>query len=542
VSATWDVVILGSGVAGLAAALAAQELGQRPLLLEKASTLGGGTLSSYGLVWVGQNHLAKDDMPPDTRDEVVAYMRWLGGGSLDEARMTAFVDCAPQALRFFERCGVRFRLIRGLTDHYYGTAPGARATGRSVEAELISGHDLGDWRERVAAPEDTPCYVTAEEQVAWGGINNVSCWDPDLVSERRSRDMRGKGFGLVSHFLKALRERGVPVWCGQQVERLVVEDGRVTGVALSSGATITARKGLVLATGGYNANPELCWEFEQLPDFAQEASALMPASLTGDGLVLGAEIGGIVHKVENSLRVMLSYTIPAETPGGAPTCVYAGIVELCSPHTILVNKRGLRFADETFFQGIVPELRRFDPGRHEYPNLPAYLIFDSQYLRRFSFANRPKGSAVPATVARADTLEDLAHRLGIDAAQLVKTVSRFNGFVAAGEDADFHRGEHRWRLASSAGAPGNNSSLGTITAPPFYGIELRPAGGSSAGLLSDAHGRVIHQRRRPIPGLYAAGNVAAATEQGIGYQAGMQLAAGMTFSYLAVRHMLDCGR
>jgi len=71
-----------------------------------------------------------------------------------------------------------------------------------------------------------------------------------------------------------------------------------------------------------------------------------------------------VHKVENSLRVMLSYTIPAETPGGAPTCVYAGIVELCSPHTMLVNKRGLRFADETFFQGIVPELRRFDPGRH----------------------------------------------------------------------------------------------------------------------------------------------------------------------------------
>jgi 3-oxosteroid 1-dehydrogenase len=532
-NAAWDVVILGSGVAGLAAALAAQEMGLRPLVLEKAATLGGGTVSSYGLIWVGQNHLAAGE--PDTRDEVVAYLRWLGGGSLDEARMIAFVDRAPEALRFFERCGVRFRLIRDLTDHYYGTAPGARATGRSIEAELISGYDLGDWRERIAAPEDTPCYVTAEEQVAWGGINSASGWDPNLVSERRRRDIRGKGFGLVSHFLKALHERRVPVRCGEQVERLVVEDGYVTGVALNSGETITAGKGVVLATGGYNANSQLCWEFEQLPGFAQEASVLMPASLTGDGLVLGAEIGGIVHKVENSLRVMLSYTLPAETPGGTPTCVYAGIVELCSPHTMLVNKRGLRFADETFFQGIVPELRRFDPGRHEYPNLPAYLIFDSQYLRRFSFANRPKSSSVPATVARADTLEDLAHHLGIDATQLANTARRFNSFVAAGEDTDFHRGEHRWRLAASTGAP----SLGTIAEPPFYGVELRPAGGSSTGLLTDARGRVIHQRRHPIPGLYASGNVAAATEQGIGYQAGMQLAAGMTFSYLAVCDMLD---
>jgi choline dehydrogenase-like flavoprotein len=104
-----------------------------------------------------------------------------------------------------------------------------------------------------------------------------------------------RGFGLVSHFLTALHERRVSVWCDEQVERLVVEDGRVTGIALNSGGTITAGKGVVLATGGYNANPQLCWEFEQLPGFAQGASVLMPASLTGDGLVLGAEIGGIVN-------------------------------------------------------------------------------------------------------------------------------------------------------------------------------------------------------------------------------------------------------
>jgi 3-oxosteroid 1-dehydrogenase len=537
----WDVVILGSGVAGLAASLAASELGLRPVVLEKASTLGGGTVSSYGLIWVGQNHLAQAAGCGDTRDEVLAYMRFLGGGSAAEDRMAAFVDHSPGVLKFFETCGIRFRLIRGLTDHYYGTAQGAHAAGRSVEAELISGFDLADWRERVWAPDDVPSFVTAEEQVAWGGINSASGWDQALVAERKRRDMRGKGFGLISHFLKALRARGVTVLTDHHVARLAVDDQRVTGVVLRSGERLTARKGVVLATGGYNANPQMCREFEQLPGFAQEASGLIPASLTGDGLVLGAEIGGIIHKIENSLRVMLSYTIPAEKPGAAATCVYAGIVELCSPHTLLVNKHGLRFADETFFQGIVPGLRWFDPVRHEYPNLPAYLIFDAQYLKRYSFANLPVGSAVPKTVARADSLPELAVKLGVDPDRLEKTVHRFNGFVKSGRDEDFHRGEHQWKLAAARGSQGTNGSLGTLEEPPFYGIELTPAGGSSTGLLTDAYARVIHQRQRPIPGLYASGNAAAATEQGIGYQAGMSLAASMTFSYLAVRHMIDEG-
>ena len=536
-SSSYDVVILGSGIAGLAAALAADALGQKAIVLEKADKLGGGTVHSYGLVWVGQNHLAEAAGHRDSRDAVLAYLRFLGGGNIDEARLAAFVDRSPEALKFFAECGVRLRLVRGVTDHYYDKAPGSHAVGRSVEAELISGFDLGDWRERVLVPHDVPCFVTAEEQVAWGGINSASRWDTALVRERQQRDMRGKGLGLICHFVKALSDRGVPILTSQGVIRLAVEDGRVSGVVMRSGAVITARKGVIIATGGYGANPQMSWEFEQLPGYAHEDPGLIPEALTGDGIVLGAEIGGIVHRVENSLRVMLSYTIPPEAPGERATSVHAGIVELCSPHTLVVNKSGRRFADETFFQGIVPQLRLFDPGRHEYPNLPAYLVFDAQYLKKYSFANRPVGSAVPQSVARAATLSDLGAKLGIDGAELERTVGRFNDFVESGTDSDFHRGEHQWKLASAA-ARGGNGSLGTVAEPPFYGIELHPAGGSSTGLLTDAHARVIHQRRRPIPGLYASGNAAAATEQGVGYQAGLSLAASMTFSYLAIRHML----
>jgi 3-oxosteroid 1-dehydrogenase len=535
---SYDVIVLGSGIAGLAGALAAHEMGQRAIVLEKATLLGGGTVNSYGLIWVGQNHLAQAAGYADSRDDVIAYMGFLSGGFLDEQRMTSFVDRGPEALKFYEDCGVRFRLVRGITDHYYGTAPGARAIGRSLEVELISGYDLGDERDRVLTPHGVPCFVTAEEQVAWGGINNFSRWDQDIVRERKARDMRGKGLGLICHFLRALQTRGSPVLTDQHVDRLLVENNRVSGVVMQSGDRIMARKGVIIATGGYSANARMSRDFEQIPGIDQEPDSLSLASLTGDGLVLGAEIGGVLHKIENSLRVMLSYTIPPDEPGKPGVCVHAGIVELCSPHTMVVNKYGHRFADETFFQGIVPALRHFDPVKHEYPNLPSFLIFDSQYLKNYSFANQPVGSEVPSTVPRANTLPELADKLGIDPKALAETSARFNSFAQSGVDPDFRRGENQWKLASAKAPRGGNASLGAIEEPPFYGVELHPTGSASVGLLANRNGQVIHQRRHTIPGLYASGNVAATTEHGVGYQAGLSLASSMTFSYLAVRHMV----
>src|SRR5205085_1779751 len=134
------------------------------------------TTNSYGLIWIGDNHLARAAGYADSRAETIDYMTYLGGGALIEERMLTFVDRSPEALRFFEGCGIRFKLVRGLTDHYYGKAPGGHAGGRSIEVELIPGAELGAWRDRILAPHE-PCFVTAEEQVAWGGINRFSEWD-----------------------------------------------------------------------------------------------------------------------------------------------------------------------------------------------------------------------------------------------------------------------------------------------------------------------------------------------------------------------------
>lgn len=145
---------------------------------------------------------------------------------------------------------------------------------------------------------------------------------------------------------------------------------------------------------------------------------------------------------------------------------------------------------------------------------------------------------MPDAIPRAESISDLASILDIDADALLATINRFNGFARSGVDQDFHRGELKWKLASAKGRTGKNPALGTIEVGPFYGVKLLPSIGNSSGLLADCNGQVLHQRQRPIPGLYASGVVAIRDEGGAGYQAGLTLAAAMTFSYLAVQHMV----
>jgi succinate dehydrogenase/fumarate reductase flavoprotein subunit len=531
---TFDVVVLGAGIGGLAAALAAHEHGLRPVLIEKSDRIGGTTSDSYGLIWVGNNHLMRQAGETDPRDDIIQYMTFLGGGELSEERMQTLVDRSPEAIVFYENCGIPFRLIGGLVDHYCGVAAGARGAGRTLEAELISGFDLGEWRDKVRTPKDAPYFVTAAEQYAWGGINRYSTWDQDLMRQRRAKDLRGKGVGLVTHFVKLLLQRGVPIRLNTAVEGLVVDNGRVAGVRMADGTVLSARKGVVLATGGYEWNAELMRDFDPIP----RLQPLSPPSSTGDGLIMGAEIGAAIRRIQNNLNLMLGFYLVPDDPGREPIQCMAGISEMCSPHTIVVNQAGKRFADESYFQSVVPALREFDTNKHDYANLPCFLIFDQQFAASYSLAHLPIGSAVPASVERAGTIAELAGRLGIDAGGLGDTMARFNGFAANGVDEDFQRGAKRWRLADRSSEGRRNASLGAIDQPPFYGLELRPSlGTTSAGLLTNADGQVLHQRRHPIPGLYASGVVAVRNELGAGYQAGLNLASAMTFSLLAVRHM-----
>jgi 3-oxosteroid 1-dehydrogenase len=534
---TYDWIVVGSGASGLASAAAAAERGAATLVLEKAPVLGGATAYSYGSLWAGCNHLQRAAGLDDSPDATLAYLRFLGGGLVDERRLETFATDAARVIEHVAGLGVAFQEVAGLPDHYYPIAPGARPRGRTIEVQPLSHDALGPFATRIEETPHMPEGVTWTEVLAWGGFGNRHQWDPAALAARQRFFSAGQG--LVAWLLKIGLARGVEVRESTAAQRLLIEDGRVAGVVVrADGAeqVLHARRGVLLATGSYEGNPTLVAALE---DFA-DAPNHFPPGITGDGLIMGAEIGALVRKIALRLSVMLGYWIPSPTPGGRPHFQSAGINELAYPHSLIVNAHGRRFGDESFFQALVPRLRDFDVATHTFVNRPCYLLFDDQFAQRYSFAGRPPGSPIPDWVPRAATLEGLAERLGIASGALAETAAAFNAGAREGVDRQFGRGESSWSRRS-AGDAGHrlNPNLGPVEAPPFYGVELLPSGTAAGGLTADEHGRVVHVRGTPIPGLYAAGNVCAVTEYGVGYQAGLSLASGMTFGYRALAHALD---
>ena len=240
----------------------------------------------------------------------------------------------------------------------------------------------------------------------------------------------------------------------------------------------------MLATGGYEWNADLMADFDPIPGL----QPLSPRSSTGDGLIMGAEIGAAIRRIQNNLSLMLGFYLVPDEPSHEPIQCMAGISEMCSPHTLVVNKAGQRFADESYFQSVVPALRKFDTLRHAYANLPCFLIFDQQFAKSYSLAHLPVGAAVPASVARADTIPVSPPS---SASTPPVSIAPSSGSMALRQpaDEDFQRGALRWRLADRSAEGRKNPSLGALDRPPFYGLELRPSlGTTSAGLLTNAHG------------------------------------------------------
>jgi 3-oxosteroid 1-dehydrogenase len=530
---TYDVVVIGSGAAGMACAVASAELGLSCLVLEKAEKLGGGTAISAGALWVGANHLNAAAGGSDTPAEVIDYLRYVGAGGIDAGRMQTFVEEAPEALKFFEACGIPFQLTQRI-DHY-GMAPGAKAGGRIVDTPPIAGADLGEYQDRILLPAGRLFRHSGNEMAKLGGPNNLAAWDEALLTEHERQDLRGYGTGLVAWFVRLAAARGVTIRTGAAVERLITDTGRVSGVITNAGEQIEVRRGVAIACGGYESNPELVANYEALPGF----QSMFPDSVTGDGLVMATELGAAVRVIGNNLSVFMGFRNPDDAPpGGNAPCRLSGTQELTSKHTMVVNRYGRRFTDETFFQAAAPSLRVFDVDTREQPNLPCFLIFDAQYAQSHSFAGRKPGAPIPPWVASGSTLAAVAEALGIDAAGLLASTDRFNTDARQGIDSEFHRGETPRGLTRFA--PG--ATLGPIEQAPFYGIELHPTSLASAGVLADQRARVLHVRGMPIPGLYAIGNAAARTETGSGYQTGFSLASAMTFGLIAARDMAQSNR
>jgi len=533
----YDLVVIGSGVGGLATALAAVESGMSVAVLEKDKMIGGGTCLSYGGLWAGCNHIAKGQGIEDSPEAVMEYMRFVAGDQADEEHMRAYVESAPVALEAFERLGVEIQLLPGFTDHYYPVAPGSTEVGRSLQAAPTSLKDLGEYGDKIRDSHIDPHRISVSEIIAWGGLVNRRHHDQAVTAKREKDKVRTGGAALIAHFVRALLARDTVPFLEVGAERLLYENGEVAGVVTNTGQQVRARRGVVLATGGWEGDTEITKNFEGLPGWHSP----FPKAVSGDGYHLATGAGAATALIRNNLAVMVGLPVPPPTKDGETEFRLVQINECLMPHIIIVNAHGERFSDETYFQDTAAAIRDFDVWKREFRNLPCYLLFDSQYVENFSFCGSDVGTPPPDWVDRADTLEGLAGKLGISKDGLRTGVERFNEFARDGVDLDFHRGEKKWRLANLEGfsdGTNHNPSLGPLEKGPFYGVQLAPAAFvPSGGVRTDCNANVIDTWGEPIAKLFAVGNTAAHLEYGVGYQAGYSLTAAMTFAYRCVEHL-----
>ena len=515
----YDVIVVGSGAAGLSAALAAVVDGAKVLVLEKSHVLGGTTAMSAAGTWVPANHHMLAAGLEDSAEETLTYLRATApeGWAADEDELwQALAENSAPMLRFLED---KTPLVFELVNHpdFYVEAPGGKLFGRMVSPTLISRYILGRWWNRVRKSVK-PQFFTYKEMV--GGVlkdpmRALLKLGPSLVWRVLAGKV-GLGNGLTVGLVRGCLDHGCRIVMDAPVQRLVMEGDAVVGVEAEIGGTLAvlqARKGVVLATGGFDWSSD--YMSEHFPDIDLVGA---PDSNTGDGQRMAAEAGALLERMDQANIAPATFTTYEGRRHAQP------LYETYAPHCILVNRHGQRFVSEgsPALGSAIDE--RDEAGKQKH--LPAWRIFDSRYANRLSKIYAAKD---PAFVRPADTIEALAQKIGLDPRALRATVERFNGWSKEGVDRDFHRGETAWERYYT-----KDSALGTVEQAPFFAAPfLYVSLGTKGGPRTNRHGQVLRPDRSVIGGLYCAG-IAMANPIGTrAVGAGTTIGPCLTFGYVA---------
>lgn len=528
-----DVVVVGSGAAGLAAALAAAVGGAEVVVLEGSSRWGGSTAVSGGQVWAPVNHRLREAGHTDSAEDALTYCRAAAPGRDDDLVRT-FVHAVPEAVRFLEQhTPIRFSTVDAYPDTF-AELPGGHSA-RHVEVRPVHLGDLGDIDELFwPAPLFTPVLTNQEafeHRLFAGGPPPL-----ELIAQRISDKVVTLGAGLVAGLLHGCRAAGIELLRECRVTELLrAADGRITGVRTErDGAahTISARRAVVLACGGFEHDPTLRSQLLSGP----LTHPVTPPVQHGAGLRLAAQAGAALAYT-GEYWAWPACQAPGRVwpdPAATPQAQLA-LSERSLPHVLWVNAAGRRFVNESS-HNCAAAFAELDANTHRLRNLPAWAIGDAQFRAEYSVAGIPARTKAPDWLIQADSIAGLAGRLDIDPNSLTDTLTRFNAMAAAGRDDDFGRGRTRYEHAfGDPRAPHPN--LGTVSEPPFFAVPVHPgAVGTKGGARIDRHARVLDWSGRAIPRLYAAGNAAAAVFGPGIIAGGLTIASALTWGRIAGRN------
>ncbi|WP_276527253.1 3-oxosteroid 1-dehydrogenase [Nocardia cerradoensis] len=551
----YDVVVVGSGAAGMTAALAAAHHGLRAVLIEKAAHYGGSTARSGGGVWIPGNKALKASGRPDDREEARRYLHSIIGDVVPEEKIDTYIDRGAEAFDFvLDHSPLKMTWVPGYSD-YHPEAPGGLGSGRSCEPKPFNLKVLGAEAANLEPPYAKAPLNVVVMQTDFVRLNLIRRHPKGMMRAMRvgartylakftGKQIVGMGQAIIAAMRKGLQDANVPVLLNTPLTKLITEDGRVVGVEATVDGEPTifkARYGVVLGTGGFEHNAEMREQYQRKPITTEWTTGA--AANTGDGIRAGMEVGGDIGFMEDA------WWGPTIFKGGKP---WFALAERNLPGAIMVNADGKRFGNESApYVEAVHTMYGGKWGQGDGPgeNIPAWLVFDQRYRNRYIFAGLQPGQRFPSrwmendNIVKADTLEELARRLGVPADNLAATVARFNAFAEKGVDEDFGRGKSHYDRYYGDPTVKPNPCLAALVQGPFYAAKIVPGDlGTKGGLVTDTAARVLRADGSVIDGLYAAGNSSTPVMGHTYAGPGATIGPALTFGYLAVMDIVEKAR
>ena len=542
-----DLLVVGSGT-GLAAALAAHELGLSVLVVEKSSYVGGSTARSGGALWLPGSPVLRESGAHDTTESAATYLDSVVAGSAPQQRSAEFLTHLSATVDMLRRTTpLRLFWARDYSD-YHPEEPGGSAAGRTCECRPFDTAVLGEYRTRLqpGVMEATVPVPTTGADYRWMNlVARVPRKGVPTFGKRIAQGVGGLvigrryaagGQGLMAGLFAGVLRAGIPVWTDTALLRLERDGDRVAGAVVDHGGrevTITARRGVVLATGGFDHSMDMRWKFQS--ESLGANLSLGAASNTGDGIRAGQELGADIDLMDQAWWFPAVAPLPGKTPA-------VMLAERSLPGSLIVNQHGQRFANEsTDYMSFGQRLLELE--RSGNPVESMWIVFDQQYRNSYVFGAElfprmriPKAWYDAGIAVRADNLSDLGARMKVPVSEFFETMTRFNQNAAAGADPDFGRGRSAYDRYYGDPTIRPNPNLRPLVKGTFYAVRMVLSDlGTCGGLKADERARVLREDGGAIAGLYAIGNTAA-NAFGTTYPgAGATIAQGLVYGYIAAQ-------